>query len=222
MPKRIFQNQVTPFVGSISGVMLMQLKVMAILLRRRELPFRAQSESSRNVQLELYIKSFVSYMIYNAGGHSLHEYLDVLNLPIVQDEFQSLSGFSKIELRYLFQKTNVAAFEKSMEQTITYNNNMIQKKSLHQELKERVPEINTDIDQETKTPTHYSIFTPIQIEETAENKPTDMIISVPEPHKVQANYSIFSPSVNQKDIPEPPHHQYDIRSRKRFNPDVLK
>lgn len=47
--------------------------------------------------------------------------------------------------------------------------------------------------------------------ETGENQHTNMIISMPEPHKPQANHSIFSP----------PHHQYDKRSRKRFNPELM-
>jgi hypothetical protein len=137
IPKIIFDNQVTPFVGSISGVMLMQLKVMAILVREGDLPFRADSGSSTNTQLELYMKSFVSYMLYNAGGHSLSEFLAVLDLMIVQHEFDSLVGFSCITLKQLFQDSNESAFDQTMAQTIIYNNHIIQKKKLHAELKEK-------------------------------------------------------------------------------------
>jgi len=137
VPKRMFDNLVTPFVGSISGVMLMQLKVMALLFRNDSLPFCADAESPINTQLELYMKSFISYMLYNAGGHSLNEFLDVLDIMIVKHEFSSLVGFSCITLKQLFQDKNTAAFDKTMEQTIIYNNHIIQKKKLHAELKEK-------------------------------------------------------------------------------------
>lgn len=159
IPKIIFDNQVTPFVGSISGAMLMQLKVMAILVREGDLPFRADSGSPINTQLELYMKSFVSYMLYNAGGHSLNEFLAVLDLMIVQHEFKSLVGFSCITLKQLFQDTNTAAFDQTMAQTIIYNNHIIQKKILHAELQEKH--------------TIHAPFIPIAIEDQIEKEIED-------------------------------------------------
>jgi len=238
IPKIIFGNQVTPFVGSISGVMLMQLKVMAILVRENDLPFRADSENSINIQLELYMKSFVSYMLYNAGGHSLNEFLAVLDLMIVQNEFKSLVGFSCITLKQLFQDTNTTAFEKTMAQTIIYNNNIIQKKKLHTELKENhtihVPFIPIAIEDEIEDEEDLNYLVPLssQTETSAceiarpepDNNPINIIGSI-EQHDlgdkpVSHLISVSSQSMFHapKSIPEPPHHTPDVKIRKRFIP----
>ena len=88
----------------------------------------------KNKQLELFFKIFIAYMIYYAGGHSLDEYFMVLSLPIVQREFQILAGFQDLTLINLFQKDNQEAFNKTREQTIIYNDNILLKKKLHLEL----------------------------------------------------------------------------------------
>jgi len=132
IPDQIFSNKVTPFVGSISGTMLVKLRVMAQLLRDNQLVY-----TDKHQQLELFFKTFIAYMLHHAGGHSLDEYLQVLELEIVQREFWHLNGFSNLTLTHLFQKNNAEAFHASIEQTITYNNHILLKKALHLELETR-------------------------------------------------------------------------------------
>ena len=218
MPKLIFENQITPFVGSISGTMLMHLKILALLLRHHVLPFVMEPGNIINKQLELYMKSFVSYMLYNAGGHSLEEFFTVFIYLKVQQEFKTLAGFASITLKNLFQDTNTAAFNKALEQTIVYNKNILQKKALHQMLQERITPVNiheheTDADdlcfkQERRV--SCSIFTPINIEKTENSV---VAIAKPEPHKTCIERTIFSP--------EPPKNQYDKRKRKQWIPEVM-
>jgi|GEM_PF-1275718 len=132
IPDQIFSNKVTPFVGSISGTMLVKLRVMAQLSRENQLIYADKPQ-----QLELFFKTFIAYMLYHAGGHSLDEYLQVLELEIVQREFWHLEGFSNLKLTHLFQKNNAKAFQASIEQTITYNNHILLKQALHLELETR-------------------------------------------------------------------------------------
>ncbi len=136
IPERIFSNKVTPFVSSISGTMLIKLRVIAQLLRENKFVFNAPDAScdSKNKQLEFFLKTLIAYMIYHAGGHSLEEYLQVLELPIVQNEFRSLRGFSDLTLIHLFQQDNTEAFNRTVKQTIFYNNHILLKKKLHREL----------------------------------------------------------------------------------------
>ncbi|MDF1683390.1 MAG: hypothetical protein P1U36_01910 [Legionellaceae bacterium] len=129
IPDQIFSNKVTPFVASISGTMLVKLRVMAQLLRESQLVYDNHAE-----QLELFIKTFIAYMIHYAGGHSLDEYLQVLELDVVQREFRHLKGFSNLTLTHLFQTNNTEAFNTSINQTIAYNTHILGKKALHLEL----------------------------------------------------------------------------------------
>jgi hypothetical protein len=200
VPKKMFSNQVTPFVSSISGTMLMQLKIMALLLRRDELPFRAEPGNLRNVQLELYIKSFVSYMLYNAGGHSLDEYLKILNYAVVHEEFEHLVGFSDLTLKNLFQDKNTVAFDKTMEQTIVYNNNIIQKKKLHDEITEQAKA------EEEEEEEYLNPFTFVSIQDEEISKLS--IFQAP-PAEM--------PVIDAR-VPKPPTDAPDVKIRKKFNP----
>lgn len=139
VPNKIFSNKVTPFVSSISGTMLIKLRVIAQLLRENNFvfntPFSPRNQRNiKNQQLELFLKTFIAYMLYNAGGHSLDEYLQVLDQYIVQQEFRDLAGFSGLTLINLFQKDNAEAFDKTVTQTIAYNKHIISKKRLFAEL----------------------------------------------------------------------------------------
>lgn len=153
MPDQIFSNKVTPFVSSISGIMLMKLRVIAQLLRQNQFVFDGSYApyDKKNKQLELFFKLFVAYMIYHAGGHSLDEYLQVLELKIVQQEFKNLKGFSELTLINLFQKDNTEAFNKTIAQTLIYNDTILIKKKLHLELKTQ-HNVNMIVAQSNQTP----------------------------------------------------------------------
>ena len=138
IPDEIFATKVTPFVNSISGTMLIQLRMTAQLLREHKYVYEAKGNNKEEIerQLKEYFKSFVAYMIYNAGGHSLNEFLMVLQLPEVQEEFKDLPGFSSLTLENLFKNENEEAFEQAMDRAIVYNQAILQRKAVHEELVE--------------------------------------------------------------------------------------
>ena len=137
IPNQIFFSKVTPFVNSISGTMLVKLRVIATLLREQKFVYMKSGENGEidTEQLTHYLKSFIAYMIYNAGGHSLSEYISVLQLPEVQEEFSIIPDFSSITLDSLFRDKNKDAFNGAMEQTIKYNDHILSTKKMHGQLK---------------------------------------------------------------------------------------
>lgn len=129
MPQKFFSTQVSPFVNSISGTMLTQLRVMAKLLNENKLLYEDNPE-----QLKVFFKCFVSYMIYNSGGHSLQEFTSVFELPQVQAIFKDVPGFSDLNLRQLFQEENDKSFMSAMDQAIDYNDSILMRNAMHSEL----------------------------------------------------------------------------------------
>lgn len=136
MPDEIFATKVTPFVNSISGTMLIHLRMTAQLLREHKYTYEAQGKNATKTeeQLKNYFKSFVSYMIYMCGGHSIHEFLRVMQLPEVKEEFKDLPGFDSLNLETLFKAENDDAFERAVDKTVDYNTTILQRKELHEEL----------------------------------------------------------------------------------------
>lgn len=142
MPEKFFSSQVSPFVNSISGTMLCQLRVMAKLLNEQQLEYKNNPE-----QLKIFFKSFVSYMIYNSGGHSLQEFMSVFQLPQVQELFKDIPGFADLNLRQLFQTENDASFMESMDEAIIYCDKLSSRNLVHTEL--------MGVNSETKEDTTY-------------------------------------------------------------------
>ena len=139
-PNQTFASKVTPFVNSISGTMLIKLRVIAQLLRDQAFVYKTPEYDGCDgivdtEQLTHYLRSFIAYMLYHTGGHSLDEYVCVMQLPEVQSEFRQIPGFSSITLNNLFKDGNVKAFDEALSQTIQYNNNFLNKKYLHYDLK---------------------------------------------------------------------------------------
>lgn len=129
MPQYIFSTQVTPFVNSISGTMLCQLRVMAKLMADDELVYQDKPE-----ELENYFRCFIAFMIYNFGGHTLKEFHLVIQLPQVQNIFKDLPGFERLNLKNLFQNTNQTAFDSALNKTIDYADMIFTKQALNKAL----------------------------------------------------------------------------------------
>jgi hypothetical protein len=130
VPKEHFATKVTPFVASISGTMLAQIRVYAHFVKRKTFVFNGPNEQ----QLPFYFKSLISFLIYFSGGHSLKEFVRVLELNQVQAEFETLPLFRKLNLEQLFKHDNEAAFEEAIKHTIIYNQRILARKSVHEEL----------------------------------------------------------------------------------------
>tara|TARA_R110002110_G_scaffold415807_1_gene656409 strand:- start:17142 stop:21704 length:4563 start_codon:yes stop_codon:yes gene_type:complete len=126
------EQLVHPFSNSISGTLLVQMKMMMKLHDDGNLQFKDKAA------IENYFKSMISTMSAVSGGHSLLEFTGPFLLKDIQDKFKFIDGFADISLRSMFLENNDAAFEKSLQDTILYNNQLLHKAKLHQELKASV------------------------------------------------------------------------------------
>lgn len=134
-PKIAFKSLVTPFVNSISGTMLTQLKVMAEMVFAGNFVYNQCDK-----QLKLYFKAYIAYMTYFSGGHSLDEYTRVLQLPAVKQTFKFEPAFGNFTLDNLFQHENNIAFEAAVSKTIAYNQYILNKKKINMEIEPAVSE----------------------------------------------------------------------------------
>lgn len=114
-PRQNFEKWVHPFSNSISGTMLVQLRVLKYLQNESRAAF-TNLEKTLN-----YIKCFSSILLYNSGGHSFHEFLSVLSVPEVKESF----GFDNINEETLLLDSNRKAFEQSLMDTIAYNKTIL-------------------------------------------------------------------------------------------------
>ena len=133
VPEAAFSTRVTPFVNSISGTILVQLKVIAQLFRDGDFEFQDDP-----TQLKLFLKCYICFLQYYSGGHSLNEFISVLELPEVRVEFQTLPGFEDLNLKSLFQDDNEAVFERAIQQTITYNDRILARNEAFQAIAKRM------------------------------------------------------------------------------------
>ncbi len=131
---------VHPFSNSISGTLLVQMKMMMKLHDEGNLQFKDKTA------MENYFKSMISTMSAVSGGHSLLEFTGPFLLKDIQEKFKFIDGFSDISLESMFLEGNGDAFEKSLQDTILYNNQLIHKAKLHQELQGKVKQIDNEMD----------------------------------------------------------------------------
>lgn len=130
IPRMLFQDLVSPFVCSISGTMLAQLKLCAQLKREGKYVYAENHQD----QLKLFFKTFVAYMLYQSGGHSLKEFLLGLTFEEIRQEFADLPGFESLTIESLFKEENTAAFKRALTRTIKYNQLIINTKQINDEL----------------------------------------------------------------------------------------
>lgn len=125
-----FQQLVHPFSNSISGLFLVQLRVMARLQQDA-----ANSPFSTSIDDFIqFIRVFLSTSLYYSGGHSLYEYAVVLNMKEVQEAFQAIPGFSNLDLARLFYYGNETAFNNALQRTIQYSTKLLARQTMHDEL----------------------------------------------------------------------------------------
>jgi len=134
-------QMVHPFSNSISGTLLVQMKMMMKLYNEGNLQFKDKAA------IENYFKSMISTMSAISGGHSLLEFTGPFLLKDIQEKFKFIDGFSDISLTSMFLKGNEKSFEKALQDTIVYNNQLIDRAKLHQELQSKIKIANDDSDQ---------------------------------------------------------------------------
>ena len=74
----------------------------------------------KNSELKVYLQCFISLLLYQSGGHTLHELLYPLTLPEIKENFLFINEFNKINMQSLFQTANEQAFDKALNDTILY------------------------------------------------------------------------------------------------------
>lgn len=124
-----FQQLVHPFSNSISGCFLLQLRILARLHNDRSSIFTENLETFTKI-----LRLTISSALYYSGGHSLYEYEAVLALPEIQDFFNYMHNFSKLDLVRIFYHDNQVAFDEALQATLQYNERLMQKNALHHEL----------------------------------------------------------------------------------------
>lgn len=128
-PKDSFSAKLLPFVNSVSGLMLAQLRVITKLVKDNKFPYKNDPQ-----QLKCLFKCFTAYMLFNSGGHSFNEFLRVLQEPAVQKELHAVAGIDQCEVKTLLQDENKEAFEEAITKTFKYNEQILQRKALHAEI----------------------------------------------------------------------------------------
>ena len=100
-----FERSTLPFVNSISGTVLCQLKSIAGFLNQGQslgLPRTAK-------EYEQFFKLFISDMLFVSGGHSLLEYTTPITLPQVREQFKDVPDFETIDMESMFFSDNTTS-----------------------------------------------------------------------------------------------------------------
>ncbi|STX29781.1 Uncharacterised protein [Legionella beliardensis] len=134
-PKQNFSSLVHPFSCSISGTMLCQIRCLKKLQENGQLPFH---NSDKFIP---FLQCFISSLLFNSGGHSFNEFLSVLKIPKIIEEFDFIDDFPKINIITLLFNNNELQFNSALNNTIVYTKAYLAKKQMHFELLER-PQIN--------------------------------------------------------------------------------
>ncbi len=134
-----FEQLMHPFVNSISGTMLTQLRACNKLLLKGKLEFNNIKSFSS------FIKCLVSSMLYFSGGHSLNEFIFPLSIPVVKEAFQDIGNFGETMTIYgLFYHNNEEAFMEALEKSSQYNLIMTKRSLVLEQLKTPVQSIPSE------------------------------------------------------------------------------
>ena len=126
--KEVFSRLVHPFSCSISGIMLGHHRAFKFLKDSNQLIIDSEQKYVN------YLKTLISFLLYNSGGHTFYEFTFPLSLPEIKEAFSFINNFDKINKEQLFFYGNEEAFEKSLEETIFYNKIILNKARVHQSL----------------------------------------------------------------------------------------
>lgn len=124
-----FAKLLQPFVNSISGTMLSQLRACSLLLSDNKFQFNEIGPFSN------YIKCLISSMLYLSGGHTFYEFTYPFKIKEIQDVYREILGFEEqMTLKNLFYQTNSEAFGKALKSAGEYNLQIVKRALVHEEL----------------------------------------------------------------------------------------
>lgn len=143
-----FNRLVHPFSNSISGTMLVQLRVLAGIKQFHLFdPLLLKIDS-----LSSYFKLMTSAMILHSGGHSYFEFLTPITLDAVLDEFRDVPGFEQLNMESMLYTGNELAVEKAIVESRTYNQMTLRRGQLMSTIKtSSVANTSTDRSEEIVT-----------------------------------------------------------------------
>ncbi len=124
-----FNQQVHPFVNSLSGTVLSHLRAVLLLLESQQLAIDDQ-DNMRN-----YFRCLIAGLLYLLGGHSLAEFCMVLNLRDVTQAFDTTLNFCENPLQRLFQTDNQPALTQALAATQAFQRQWLQQRKALTELR---------------------------------------------------------------------------------------
>ena len=140
--KLSFSHLVHPFSNSISGTVLVQLRALAFcqsqqLISKQNPLLYFQSHQD----FLLFFRTYAATLLLFTGGHSLFEYTYPIRLQEVQEEFTKLGAqinWNELDVYNIFSGRPETVFA-ALEKAVAYNNRMLQRKKLNQELNDEAP-----------------------------------------------------------------------------------
>lgn len=120
--KQNFNTLVNPFINSISGTMLTQIRLILFENLNNRLQFSSKDE------LFAFLKLCATSLLYASGGHSLKEFVATMMHPQTKEAFSFIQNFDTINVETLFHDNNSKAFELALKKTQLYNNQILKRK----------------------------------------------------------------------------------------------
>lgn len=120
---------VHPYSNAISGVMLLQLRIMLKLNIEEKLCLNNKDK------LQDYLAVMIAILTAYTGGHSLLEFTTPICLPQLKQYFSFMSEYDQITLESMFKEYNEEAFEHALSKTIAYHNQLLKRSRVQTELK---------------------------------------------------------------------------------------
>lgn len=125
-----FNEYMHPFSASVSGVMLCLLRALNNLMTNHNLFIFDSDEELKN-----FIRCFISLMIFQTGGHTIHEALYPFSIEEVKKAFPDFN-LKDISEANIFLLNNEEAFNNALIDTFIYNEHLTKKESLNKQLTE--------------------------------------------------------------------------------------
>ncbi|CAM4420621.1 MAG: hypothetical protein LEGION0398_MBIBDBAK_01271 [Legionellaceae bacterium] len=133
-----FTRLVHPYSNSISGTVLSQLRLLLQINRLYNLdddPDESVFTQSAE-KLTVFTKLLISALLFNSGGHSLHEFTAPFTIAEVQKQFETVENFNKINLHSMFLSGNKDSFDEALQSTINYNNMLLIRNKLLEQIRD--------------------------------------------------------------------------------------
>lgn len=114
-----FALGVQPFSGALSGHLLTLLNIIAAIINKNK-----KNEEKKDIALPAFLRIWICALLFNSGGHSFYEFLQILSFSAIRDFFVTTHPvFSKItnDPWYLLTIDNTPAIQQALSLTQCYH-----------------------------------------------------------------------------------------------------